>query len=153
MLIGPDGPIGEVSSREALAIAQKNGLDLVCVSPKVRPPICKILDYGKFKFEKSKKEKESRKKQTVIVQKEVRLTPNIGEHDLVTKAKKAHKFLESKFKVKVSLKYRGRENAHKELGKDTLLRFFEEVEDVAVMEKAPHSNGRFFDMIIAPLKK
>ena len=153
MLIGVNGPIGEVSSREALQLAKQAELDLVCVSPRVRPPICKILDYGKFKFEKSKKEKESRKNQNVIVLKEVRLTPNIGDHDLVTKAKKAYKFLESKFKVKVSLKYRGRERAHADVGKETLMRFFEEIKDIAFIEKEPYNNGRFFDMIVAPLKK
>lgn len=153
MLIGENGPLGEMSSREAYAKAQEANLDLVCVSPNATPPICKLLDYGKYKFEKSKKEKESKKNRTVIIIKEVRLTPNIGDHDLKTKAKKAYKFLESKFKVKVSLKYRGREHAHREVGIETLNKFAELVQEVAVVEKSPFANGRFYDMILAPIKK
>ena len=152
MLIGSNGPIGQMSSKEAYLVAQNEGLDLVCVSPHEKPPICKILDYGKFKFDKSKKEKESKKRKTIIVLKEIRLTPNIGDHDLTTKANKARKFIEDKFKVKVSLKYRGRERAHTDVGEATLMNFFKKIEDITFIEKAPYANGRFFDMILSPVK-
>ena len=153
MVIGENGPLGEMSPRDGIAKAQEVGLDLVCISPSAKPPICKILDYGKYKFEKSKKEKAMKKNRTAIILKEVRITPNIGDHDLETKAKKARKFIEEGSKVKVSLKFRGRERAHTEVGEETLMRFFAVVEDISILEKKPYSNGRFFDMIIAPSKK
>ncbi len=152
MVIGKNGPLGEMSPRDGTAKAKALGLDLVCISPSAKPPICKILDYGKYKFEKSKKEKEMKKNRSIVVIKEVRITPNIGQHDLETKAKKAKEFIEQGYKVKVSLKFRGRERAHIEVGEETLMRFFAVVEDIAMLEKKPYSNGRFFDMIIAPQK-
>ena len=152
MVIGENGPLGQMSPRDGMAKAQAQGLDLVCVSPSAKPPICKILDYGKYKFEKSKKQKEMKKNRSVVVLKEVRITPNIGQHDLETKAKKAKEFILQGSKVKVSLKFRGRERAHTDVGEETLMKFFKVVEDIAMLEKRPYSNGRFFDMIIAPQK-
>lgn len=152
-LIGPDGPIGIMSSREAQAKAAEAGLDLVCISPNATPPVCKILDYGKYKFEKQKKDKVIRQNQTIQVTKEVRLTPNIGSHDLETKAKNAIKFLEQGNKVKVSLQFRGRERAHENVGHQVLARFAEICKDSGSISTPAMLNGRFLDMILAPTKK
>ncbi len=153
MVIGEKGPLGQMSPQEGIKKAEALGLDLVCISPNAKPPICKILDYGKYKFQKSKKEKEAKKNRTIISLKEVRITPNIGQHDLETKAKNARKFLKQGSKVKVSLKFRGRERAHTDVGRETLMKFYEVVSDISKLEKQPYSNGRFFDMIVAPEKK
>ena len=153
MVIGEQGPLGQMSPQEGIKKAEALGLDLVCISPNAKPPICKILDYGKYKFQKSKKEKEAKKNRTIISLKEVRITPNIGQHDLETKAKNARKFLKQGSKVKVSLKFRGRERAHTDVGRETLMKFYEVVSDISKLEKQPYSNGRFFDMIVAPEKK
>jgi len=152
MVIGPEGPLGEMSSYDARHKADSYGLDLVCVSPTANPPICKILDYGKYKFNKTKKEKEAKKRRSFVILKEVRLTPNIGDHDLKTKAARAQKFLQENLKVKVSLKFRGRERIHVDVGYGVLKKFFQEVREVADVEKKPFANGRFFDMILAPKK-
>lgn len=152
-LIGPDGPIGIMSSREAQAKATEAGLDLVCISPNANPPVCKILDYGKYRFEKQKKEKQMRQNQTIQLTKEVRLTPNIGAHDLETKAKNAIKFLEQGNKVKVSLQFRGRERAHQQVGEEVLKRFAEICNEFGTISTPAILNGRFLDMILAPTKK
>lgn len=152
-LIGPAGPIGVMSSREAQAMAQEFGLDLVCISPNATPPVCKILDYGKYKFEKQKKDKVIRQNQVIQVTKEVRLTPNIGSHDLETKAKHAIKFLQQGNKVKVSLQFRGRERAHEQVGHEVLNKFAQICEEFGQIATPAMLNGRFLDMILAPTKK
>lgn len=144
--------LGVMSKRDALALAEQKNLDLVCISPNAKPAVCKILDYGKYKYEMKKKNKEAKKNQHVTLNKEIRLTPNIGDHDLQTKAKKAIQFLEEKNRVKVSLKFKGREMQRTEFGKETLMKFFGLVEEVAIIEKQPKMYGRFYDMYLGPKK-
>ncbi|SHK27036.1 bacterial translation initiation factor 3 (bIF-3) [Caminicella sporogenes DSM 14501] len=150
-LIGPDGEqIGIMSSKEALKIAEEKKLDLVKIAPGANPPVCKLMDYGKYKYEQAKREKEARKKQKTITVKEVRLSLNIEDHDLNTKAKKAIKFLKNGDKVKVTLRFKGRELGHTQLGVDVLNKFFSIVEEVGVMEKKPKMEGRNMVMFISP---
>lgn len=153
MIIGDDGPIGEMTSREAQAMATEQNLDLVCISPNAKPPVCKICDYGKFRFDQAKKDKNMRQNQKTQEEKEVRLRPNIDVGDVQTKANNAIKFLSQGNKVKVSMQFRGRENAHKEIGKDVLLNFADVCKEVGEISKPPHMNGRFLDMYLIPLKK
>ncbi len=140
--------LGVMSKAEALTKAEEKGLDLVMISPNPKQPVAKILDYGKFKYERKKKRKEAKANQSVTNNREVRITPMIGEHDLKTKAKKAREFIMAGDRVKISLKFRGREMARQELGHETLKRFFAEVEDIAVITKEPQLNSRFLDMYI-----
>ncbi|WIF96183.1 translation initiation factor IF-3 [Caminicella sporogenes] len=150
-LIGPDGEqIGIMSSKEALKIAEEKKLDLVKIAPGANPPVCKLMDYGKYKYEQAKREKEARKKQKTITVKEVRLSLNIEDHDLNTKAKKAIKFLKNGDKVKVTLRFKGRELGHTQLGVDVLNKFFSIVEEVGAMEKKPKMEGRNMVMFISP---
>jgi len=150
-LIDADGEqLGIVSSRKALEIAAERKLDLVKIAPKAKPPVCKIMDFGKYKYEQAKREKEAKKKQKVINVKEVRLSLNIEEHDLNTKANRAIKFLEKGDKVKVSLRFKGRELGHTHLGVDVLNNFFSIVSEVGSMEKKPKMEGRSMIMILAP---
>ena len=143
-LIGPDGAqLGIVSSREALAKAQEAGLDLVKIAPQAKPPVCKIIDYGKYRYELA------RKKQKTIDIKEVRLSPNIDTNDLNTKANTARKFLVKGDRVKVSLRFRGREMAHMAGGRKVLDSFAELLSDVAVVEKAPKLEGRSMTMFLS----
>lgn len=152
-LIGGDGEqLGVMSSREALQLAKDAELDLVKVSPTAKPPVCKIIDYGKFKYEQSRKDKEAKKKQKTIDLKEVRLSPNIEENDLKTKAAMARKFIEKGDKVKVSLRFRGREMAHMSNGKKVLDAFAERLSDIAVIEKAPKLEGRSMMMFLTEKK-
>jgi translation initiation factor IF-3 len=149
-LIGPDGAqLGIVSAREAFAKAQEAGLDLVKIAPQAKPPVCKIIDYGKYRYEMARKEKEARKKQKTIEIKEVRLSPNIDTNDLNTKANTARKFLTKGDRVKVSLRFRGREMAHLDGGRKVLMDFAEKLSDVAVMEKAPKLEGRSMSMFLS----
>lgn len=153
-LIGPDGAqLGVVSAAEALAIADEHNLDLVKIAPQAKPPVCKIMDYGKHKFEIAKREKEARKNQKVINIKEVRLSPNIDEHDFNTKVNQAIKFLKSGDKVKVSVRFRGREITHTAMGKELLLRFQGVVEEYGLVEKGIKLEGRSMAMFISPNKK
>ncbi len=133
-----------------MEVANERKLDLVNVAPNAKPPVCKILDYGKYKYEISKKEKEARKNQRVINVKEIRLTPNIEAHDLSTKAKRAIQFLKDGDKVKVSVRFRGREMGHTEMGKEVLDDFFKLVEDYATIEKAAKLEGRSMVMFLIP---
>lgn len=150
-LIDADGEqLGIVSSKEALEIAAEKKLDLVKIAPQAKPPVCKLMDYGKYKYEQAKKEKEAKKKQKVINVKEVRLSVKIEDHDLNTKAKMAMKFLENEDKVKVSLRFKGRELGHTDFGIEVLNKFFSIVSDVAIMEKKPKMEGRSMIMILAP---
>jgi len=142
--------IGILSSKKALEIAAEKKLDLVKIAPKAKPPVCKIMDYGKYKYEQAKKEKEAKKKQKTITLKEVRLSLKIEDHDLNTKARNAIKFLENGDKVKVSLRFKGRELGHTELGVEVLNKFYSIVEEVGVMEKKPKMEGRSMVMFLAP---
>ena len=150
-LIGSTGEqLGLVSSSEAQAKADEANLDLVCIAPQATPPVCKIIDYGKFKFEQAKKEKDNKKNQKVLVIKEIRLSANIGPGDFETKLNHAKKFLAEGDKLKISMRFRGREITHNELGKVTMERFAAAVEDVADVEKAPKLEGRQMFMFLAP---
>lgn len=152
-LIGPDGAqLGVVSAKEALKMADEHNLDLVKIAPQAKPPVCKIMDYGKHKFELAKREKEARKNQKVITIKEVRLSPNIDEHDFNTKVNQGIKFLKSGDKVKVSVRFRGREIAHTAMGKDLLIRVQNAVEEYGIVEKGIKLEGRSMAMFISPKK-
>lgn len=140
-------------TKKALEEASKRNLDLVLIAPKAPIPVAKIMDYGKYKFERKKKESEAKKNQTKIEQKEVRITPNIGKHDMETKAKHAIKFLQKGNRVKVSLQFRGRENANKEFGMQTMQNFLKLLEEDGTIEKAPKLGGRFLDAYLVPKKK
>ena len=149
--IDPDGTqLGVIDIREALSKAEDFGLDLVEVQPNVDPPVCKILDYGKFKYEAQKRANEARKKQKIIEVKEIKLRPNIDEHDYQVKMRNVLKFLNGGDKVKVTLRFRGREMAHQELGANVLTRVREETEDIAKIEAMPKMEGRQMIMVLAP---
>lgn len=152
-LIGSEGEqLGIVSAAEAQKLADEKNLDLVKIAPQAKPPVCKIMDYGKHKFEIAKREKENRKNQKVSNIKEVRLTPNIDEHDFNTKLNQAIKFLKSGDKVKVSVRFRGREITHSSLGRDLLVRFRDGVEEVGVSDKDIKLEGRNMAMVLSPKK-
>ena len=149
--IAPDGEqLGVMKTEDAIAEADSHGLDLVEVSPNADPPVCKILDYGKFKFEAQKKRNEAKKKQKVIEVKEIKLRPNIDEHDYQVKMRSVQKFLDEGDKVKVTLRFRGREMAHQELGVNVLNRVREDTDEVAKIEAFPKLEGRHMIMVIAP---
>ena len=149
-LIGPDGEqIGVVSSREAQKIADEAGLDLVKIAPNAKPPVCKVIDYGKYRYELARKEKEAKKKQKVVELKEIRLSPNIDLNDLNTKMNAAKKFLAKGNKVKITLRFRGREMAHMNSSKHILDDLAEQLSDIAVVEKAPKIEGRSIGMVLA----
>ena len=141
--------LGVKNIEEALNLAGQKDLDLVLVAPNVTPPVCKIMNYGKYKFEQAKKEKEARKNQKTFDTKEIRITPNIDEHDFNFKCKNAKKFIESGDKVKVTVRFRGRELNYLKAGEDTLARFIEALEDVAVVEKKPFLEGKNMFIILA----
>jgi len=152
-LIGESGEqLGIVSSREALAIAEESGLDLVKISPNAVPPVCKVMNYGKFLFEQNKKAKEAKKNQKVVEIKEVWLSMTIDVGDLNVKAKQTQKFLAAGNKVKVSIRMRGRQMAHSELGLEVMNKFYEIIKDFGEMEKRPLTEGRNIWMMIAPTK-
>lgn len=152
-LIGPDGAqLGIVSVKEALLKADEHNLDLVKIAPQAKPPVCKIMDYGKHKFEIAKREKEARKNQKVINIKEVRLSPNIDKHDFNTKINQGIKFLKSGDKVKVSVRFRGREITHTAIGKELLLRVQSAIEEYGTVEKGIKLEGRSMAMFISPKK-
>ena len=138
-----------MSARDAYFKAQEAGLDLVKIAPTAKPPVCKIIDYGKYKYELARKEKEARKKQKTIEIKEVRLTPNIDTNDLNTKVGAARKFISKGDRVKVTLRFRGREMAHMHSSKHILDEFAEQLSDIAVVEKAPKVEGRSMTMFLS----
>ena len=144
--------LGVMSPREAMRLAEEADLDLVKISPNAVPPVCKIMDYGKFKFEQAKKEKENRRNQKVVEIKEVQLSMTIDVGDLNVKAKQATKFLGEGNKVKVSMRLRGRQMAHANLGRDVMNNFFEGLKEIAVIEKHINMEGRNIIMILAPKK-
>nr|WP_032113832.1 translation initiation factor IF-3 [Candidatus Paracaedibacter symbiosus] len=145
--------IGVVTRLEGLKMAQEAGLDLVEVSPNAEPPVCKILDYGKYKYELQKKKGEAKKKQKVIEIKEVQLRPGIDENDFQVKLRAVHRFLQEGDKVKVTMRFRGREVAHHELGMEVLVRIRESVEPTAKVENTPKLEGKQMIMVIAPIAK
>ena len=149
-LIGSDGEqLGIMSAKEAMFKAQEAGLDLVKIAPQAKPPVCKIIDYGKYKYEMIRKEKEAKKKQKTIEVKEVRLSPNIDTNDLNTKIGSARKFIEKGNKVKVTLRFRGREMAHMASSKHILDDFAKMLEEVAVVEKPAKVEGRSMTLVLA----
>ncbi len=153
-LIGSGGEqLGIMSAAQALEIAVEQDLDLVKISPQANPPVCKLMDYGKFRFEQSKREKEARKNQHVVEIKEVRMSPGIDVGDFNTKLKNAQKFLSEGNRVKVSVRFRGREMAHTEIGRDLLLKFAEQTGEAATMEKEPKMEGRSMSIFLAPKAK
>ena len=150
-LIGFDGAqLGIVSGAEANAMAEEQGLDLVKISPNAVPPVCKIMDYSKFCFDQKKREKEAKKNQRVVEIKEIRMSPSIDTNDFNTKAKAAMKFLGDGNRVKVSVRFRGREMAHTNLGEKLLMDFAEACSEIATMEKNPKLEGRFMAMFLTP---
>lgn len=152
-VISGDGEqLGIMSAEDALELAAKRNLDLVKISPQAKPPVCKIMDYGKYRFEMAKKEKENRKNQRVVNIKEVKLSPSIDTHDFETKLKAAVKFLNSGDKVKVTVRFRGREVQHAKLGEELLQRFLDGVGDAGSVEKKPKLEGRLMAMVISPKK-
>lgn len=152
-LIGGDGEqLGIMPAKEAMKLAREADLDLVKIAPTAKPPVCKIIDYGKYRYELARKEKEAKKKQKVIDVKEVRLSPNIEENDLNTKASAARKFISKGDKVKVTLRFRGREMAHMQTSKHILDDFAQRLSDIAVIEKEPKLEGRSMMMFLAEKK-
>jgi len=141
---------GVISLEDALEIAEEAGLDLVEVSPQVSPPVCKVLDYGKYKYEQQKKANEARKKQKTIEVKEIKMRPGIDEHDYQVKMKAVRKFIENGDKVKMTIRFRGREMAHQDLGLKVLTRVREEMDEMIKIEQMPRTEGRLMVMVIAP---
>ena len=150
-LIGVDGQqLGVMPTSEALAAAREHGTDLVEVAPSAKPPVCRLLDYGKFLYEAQKREREARKSQTKVEIKEIRLRPKIGEHDINYRLRDARRFLERGAKVKVRLRFRGREVTHPEVATELMNRVAEELSDVSVVEKRPSREGMTMLMILGP---
>ena len=150
-VIGPDGAqLGIMSAAQANALAEEQEMDLVKISPNAVPPVCKIMDYSKFCFDQKKREKEARKNQKVVEIKEIRMSPSIDTNDLNTKVKNAQKFLKDGNRVKVSVRCRGREMAHTNLGEKLLMDFAQACSELANMEKNPKLEGRFMAMFLAP---
>ncbi|MCC0646724.1 translation initiation factor IF-3 [Clostridioides sp. ZZV15-6598] len=152
-VLSPTGEqLGVMPTKEAQAMATSKNLDLVQISPNANPPVCKIMDYGKFRYEQARKDKEAKKKQKTIVVKEVRLRPGIEQNDLNTKANNAIKFLKKGDKVKVELRFRGRELGHKDIGKEVMLKFLEIIKEFGEPTKAPAFEGNNMVVIIDPKK-
>ena len=150
-MVDSDGSqLGIMSLEQALTLAEQRNLDLVKIAPQAKPPVCKIIDYGKYRFEQSKREKEQRKNQHVVEIKEVRLSLNIDTHDFETKRNQAVKFIAGGNKVKASIRFRGREMGHPELGREVMDRFAEAMAEVANVEKAPKLEGRTMLMFLTP---
>ena len=150
-MIGPDNEqLGVISLSKARELAEQQQLDLVEVSPTATPPVCRIMDYGKFKYQQSKKQQESRKKQAHVEVKEIKLRPKTDDHDLMFKVKHVRRFLEEGNKAKVTLVFRGREITHMDIGRAVIQRFAAELEDVAIIETQPRVDGRNMYMIVAP---
>ena len=150
-VVNADGEmVGVISKEEGIEIAFEVGLDLVEVSPNADPPVCKVLDYGKYKYEAQKKANEARKKQKVIDVKEIKMRPGIDEHDYQVKMRSVRRFLDEGDKVKMTIRFRGREMTHQELGMKVLDRVREDVDELAKVEQFPKSEGRLMTMVIAP---
>ena len=152
-LIGPDGEqLGIMSAKEAYFKAKDANQDLVKIAPTAKPPVCKIIDYGKYRYELARKAKEAKKKQKTVETKEIRLSPNIATNDLNTKVNQARKFLSKGAKVKVSLRFRGREMAHRDVGREILDSFYKELEDVSTVDKPAKMEGRSMVMFLSATK-
>ncbi|AEW04867.1 bacterial translation initiation factor 3 (bIF-3) [Sulfobacillus acidophilus DSM 10332] len=152
-VVGEDGEqLGVMSIRDALTLAAERRLDLVEVSPTARPPVCRLMDYGKFKYEQAKRERESRKKQKVVNIKELKMRPAIEDHDFEVKVKSARRFLAEGDKVKCTMVFRGREIVHASLAQETLKKLADAVADVGIVERVPKVEGRAMIMILAPKK-
>jgi translation initiation factor IF-3 len=150
-LISSEGEqLGIMSAKAALALAEEQSLDLVKISPTATPPVCKLMDYGKFKFEQTKREKEARKNQHVVEIKEVRMSPGIDVGDFNVKLRNAQKFLAEGNRVKVTIRFRGREMAHTDIGRNLLIKFSEDCAEVATMDKSPKLEGRHMSMFLSP---
>jgi translation initiation factor IF-3 len=150
-LIDEDGKqIGVIPTREALETARERGLDLVEVQPNAVPPVCRLMDYGRFRYEESRKERESRKRAKTVALKEIRMKPKIGEHDIETKARNARRFLSAGDRVKVSVRFRGRENLHPEIGRDLLLKMIDYLNDIAIVDQQPRSEGQDMSILLSP---
>ncbi|PRY83997.1 translation initiation factor IF-3 [Alkalibacterium olivapovliticus] len=150
-LIGKDGEqIGVVPRKEAIRLAEEANLDVVLVSPNAKPPVARIMDYGKYRYEQQKKEREARKNQKIVNVKEIRLSPTIDDHDFDTKLRNARKFLEKGDKVKVSIRFRGRAITHKEIGRVVLERMAEETSDISLVESKAKMDGRSMFLMLAP---
>ncbi len=145
--------MGEFLTPDALDIAHSRGLDLIEVAPNARPPVCRIADYGKLKYDKKKKEAQARRKQVIINTKEIKLRPKTDQHDFNVKVRHARRFLEDGDKVKVTVRFRGRELAHRDIGEQQCRRFFEEVQDLGKVVQLPKMEGRQMHMLIDPLAK
>jgi translation initiation factor IF-3 len=145
--------LGVLSINDALAAAEERGLDLVEVSPNAEPPVCRIMDYGKYKYQQSKRAAEAKKKTAKVELKEVKMRPKTEEHDFQVKVRNARRFLEEGNKVKVTVMFRGREVTHPEFGRRLLQKITEELKDIAQAESMPSMSGRFMTMVISPLKK
>ncbi len=154
LLIDSEGEnIGVLPIAEALSRAEEAGLDLVEISPMAKPPVCKILDYGKYKFELEKKAKESRKNQQIQKLKEIRLQPKIEKHDYDFKLQHIKEFLDEGDKVKITIRFRGRQMAHTYLGEEVLNKYVEDLKDYGIMEKKPNMEGKSMSIVISPIKK
>ena len=152
-LVGTEGEqLGVVKLPEALRMAYEKNLDLLLIAPTAQPPVCRIMDYGRYRFDREKREKEARKKQQVVKIKEIRLTCNIDVHDFNTRVNQAKKFLQGGDKVKVSVRFRGREMSHPEVGLDVLERFQTACEGVGAADKKPVRDGRFMTLFLSPVK-
>ncbi len=150
-LIGDDGEqLGIMSSEEALAIAEERDLDLVMISPAAKPPVCKVMDYGKYRFEQSKREKEAKKNQHVMEVKEIRMSPSIGENDFLVKLRNGQKFLAEGDRLKVTVRFRGREMAHTDIGKQLLERYAAECAEIAKIDKGAKLEGRLMTQFLSP---
>ncbi|HBQ28410.1 translation initiation factor IF-3 [Peptococcaceae bacterium SCADC1_2_3] len=145
--------IGVLPTQEAMRLAEERNLDIVEIAPQAKPPVCRIMDYGKFKYEQSKHDKEIKKKQRVVDIKEIKLRPNIEEHDFQIKAKNAARFLKEGDKVKATIIFRGREIVHTQLGQQVLKRLAEQVKEVSTVERLPRLEGKSMIMILAPVKQ
>lgn len=151
-LVGVDGTqLGIVSSAEALDIATDQNLDLVKIAPTANPPVCKIMDYGKYCFEQSKREKEAKKNQRIVEVKEIRMSPSIGLNDFNIKLRNGQKFLKEGDRLKVTVRFRGRQMAHTNLGENLLLRFAEQCSEIATVDKNPKLDGRHMTMFLSPI--
>jgi translation initiation factor IF-3 len=150
-LISNEGEqLGIMSAKAALALAEEQSLDLVKISPTATPPVCKLMDYGKFKFEQTKREKEAKKNQHVVEIKEVRMSPGIDVGDFNVKLRNAQKFLAEGNRVKVTIRFRGREMAHTDIGRNLLIKFSEDCAEMATMDKSPKLEGRHMSMFLSP---
>ena len=142
--------LGIMSSQKALQLAEEQNLDLVKISPNAVPPVCKLMDYGKYRFEQTKREKEARKNQRVVEIKEIRMSPSIDSNDFNVKLRNAQKFLAEGNRCKITVRFRGREMAHTNIGQDLLMRFAEECTQLAAMDKAPKLEGRHMSIFLSP---